>query len=112
MYLSALLAGFFLLALVLLDAFQTIILPRRPVGRFRITRLFFMVTWYPWTVLVSMLSSRRNREQFYSVYGPLALLLLFIVWALLLILAYALIFLGLKTGFADPTHPASLLQVL
>ena len=79
-------AGCVLLAFVLLDAFQTIILPRRPVGRFRITRLFFLVTWYPWTALAGILPSRRSREQLYSAYGPLALLALFILWALLLIL--------------------------
>jgi hypothetical protein len=40
------------------------------------------------------------------------LLVLFIVWALLLILAYGLIFLGLKTAFSDPTHPTTLIQML
>ena len=105
-------AGCVLLAFVLLDAFQTIILPRRPVGRFRVTRLFFLVTWYPWTALAGILPSRRSREQLYSAYGPLALLALFILWALLLILAYGLIFLGLGTVLADPTHPVSALEVL
>ena len=112
MHPAALLAGSILLAFVLLDAFQTIILPRRPVGRFRITRLFFLATWYPWTALAGILPARRTREQFYSAYGPLALLLLFIFWAVLLILAYGLIFLGLRTAFADPTHPTSPLQIL
>lgn len=112
MHVTALLAGSILLAFVLLDAFQTIILPRRPVGRFRITRLFFLATWYPWTVMVGLLPARRSREQFYSAYGPLALLVLFIVWALLLILAYGLIFLGLRAAFIDPTHPTSLMEVL
>jgi len=112
MHLTALLGGSILLAFVLLDAFQTIILPRRPVGRFRITRLFFLVTWSPWTALAGIVSSRRGREQLYSAYGPLALLVLFIIWALLLILAYGLIFFGLGMPFADPTHPASALGIL
>jgi hypothetical protein len=105
-------AGSILLAFVLLDAFQTIILPRRPVGRFRITRLFFLVTWYPWTALAGILPSRRSREQLYSAYGPLALLVLFIFWALLLIVAYGLIFFGLGKVFADPAHPVSALWIL
>jgi hypothetical protein len=112
MHFTALLAGSILLAFVLLDAFQTIILPRRPVGRLRITRLFFLVTWYPWTALVGFLPSRRSREQLYSAYGPLALLVLFIFWALLLILAYGLVFFGLGAPFADPTHPVSAFEVL
>ena len=67
--------GVVLLAFVLLDAFQPIILPRRPVGRLRITRLFYLVTWYPWSTLVALLPARKAREQMFSVYGPLALLL-------------------------------------
>lgn len=112
MHVAAILAGIFLLAFVLLDAFQTIILPRRPVGRFRITRLFFLVTWYPWTVITRLSPARRSREQMYSVYGPLALLMLFILWAFLLTAAYALIYFGLNMPFNDPTHPATFIQLL
>jgi hypothetical protein len=112
MHATATLVGSFLLAFVLLDAFQTIILPRRPVGRFRITRLFFLATWYPWTVIVGILPARRSREQMYSAYGPLALLVLFILWAWLLVVAYAFIFLGLNMPFADPMHPVTTLQIL
>jgi hypothetical protein len=112
MHFTALMAGSILLAFVLLDAFQTIILPRRPVGRLRITRLFFIVTWYPWTALAGVVPSRRSREQLYSAFGPLALLVLFIVWALLLILAYGLIFFGLGTVFADSIHSVSAYGVL
>jgi hypothetical protein len=112
MHPAAIIAGLFLLALVLLDAFQTIILPRRPVGRFRITRLFFLLTWYPWTQATRLLPSRRAREQMYSVYGPLALLMLFILWAMLLTCGYALAYFGLNMPFADPTHPATFLQIL
>ena len=39
------------------DAFQTIILPRRPTGRFRITRLFYIVTWVPWAALARRIRS-------------------------------------------------------
>jgi hypothetical protein len=105
MRLAYLLPGIFLLAFVLLDAFQTIILPRRPVGRFRITSLFFMLTWFPWTVLVRLSPSRRGREQMYSIYGPLALLLLFVVWASLLTVAYGFIYFGLGVTLIDPHHP-------
>ena len=112
MHVAASVAGILLLALVLLDAFQTIILPRRPVGRFRITQLFFLLTWYPWTAVTELLPSRRAREQMYSVYGPLSLLVLFMVWAMLLTFAYGLIYFGLHAPFNDPAHPATLLQQL
>ena len=112
MQLAYLLLGIFLLAFVLLDAFQTIILPRRPVGRFRITSLFFLLTWFPWTVLVRLSPSRRVREQMFSIYGPLALLLLFVVWASLLTVAYGFIYYGLGAVLIDPHHPMTMLQHL
>jgi hypothetical protein len=39
-----LIAGVVCLFAVLLDAFQTIILPRRATGRFRLTRIFYVIT--------------------------------------------------------------------
>jgi hypothetical protein len=37
-----------LLAVVLWDAFETIILPRRVSGRIRLTWLFYRFSWGPW----------------------------------------------------------------
>ena len=109
MHVLAVIFGCFFLAGVLLDAFQTIILPRRPVGRFRITRLFFLATWGPWKVLAGHWPVKRSREQIYSIYGPSTLLLLFGVWAMLLAAAYALIYFGMHNPFHDPMHPVSVL---
>jgi hypothetical protein len=108
MHVAAVIFGCVLLAGVLLDAFQTIILPRRPVGRFRITRVFFVATWGPWRFLTGHWPVKRNREQLYSFYGPLSLLLLFGLWAGLMVVAYALIYLGTHEPFRDPTHPVTL----
>ena len=94
-------SGVALLSIVLLDAFQTIILPRRPVGQLRITRAFFVCTWQPWRWIASRLRSRSARDEFYSVYGPMSLLLLFFVWALLLTSGFGLIFYGLHVPFRD-----------
>jgi hypothetical protein len=105
MHVLAEIFGVVFLAGVLLDAFQTIILPRRPVGRFRITRMFFLVTWGPWKWLAGHWPVRRSREQMYSIYGPSTLLLLFGVWATLLTAAYALIYFGMHLPFHDPMHP-------
>jgi hypothetical protein len=112
MHIAATLLGSIVLSSVLLDAFQTIILPRRPVGRLRITRVFFLLTWGPWAALAAAWPVKRSREQMYSIYGPLALLLLFMVWALLLVVAYALIYVGLGVPFIDPWHPIVLTERL
>ena len=79
MHLIALIAGLICCLAVALDAFQTIILPRRPAGRLRITRLFFILTWTPWRALAPRIGNMKAREQAYSVYGPLSLLLLLVV---------------------------------
>ena len=98
----AVIAGTVLLAVVLLDAFQSIILPRRPVGRFRITRIFFVSTWQPWKWIASLWRSRSAREQFYSIYGPLSLLMLIFWWAFLLTTGFGFVFFGLRLAFHDP----------
>ena len=102
MHVAALIFGSLLYVAVLLDAFQTIILPRRPVGRFRITRVFFLATWPPWTALTKLFFAPKKREQAYSTYGPLSLLLLFALWALMLVSAFGFLFFGLHMPLKDP----------
>ncbi len=92
MRVASLLLGLFFCLGVILDAFQTIILPRRPTGRFRITRLFYLATWRPWVAGASLTANRKVREQIYSIYGPMSLLLLLGLWAVLLVSGFGLIY--------------------
>ncbi len=112
MRVAALIAGLLFCLGVVLDAFQTIILPRRPTGRFRITRLFYVVTWLPWAALARHTRNPKVREQLYSMYGPGSLLLLLVVWALLLMAGFGLLFFGLHTPFADTMADATALARL
>jgi hypothetical protein len=91
------------------DAFQTIILPRRPTGRLRITRLFFIVTWVPWSALARRIRNRKLRETLYSTYGPGSLLFLLMVWAMLLVTGFGLLLFALGTPFADAMATPTLL---
>jgi Ion channel len=100
---AAFIAGLFCCLGVALDAFQTIVLPRRPAGRFQITRLFFIVTWAPWAVLAERARNSKVREQIYSIYGPLSLLLLLLLWALLLIFGFGLFYFSMHSPFSDAT---------
>ena len=100
--------GIACLSVVLLDAFQTIILPRRATGRFRLTALFYMATWRPWSFFVHRLSSVRKRESFFSYYGPMSLICLLALWAAGMVLGYALIFYALGSPFTDPAHSPGL----
>src|SRR5271157_2395987 len=96
-----LIAGIVCLLAVLLDAFQTIILPRRASGRFRLTRLFYAATWQPWVFLTRWLRDPRKRDFFYSYYGPMSLIFLLVLWAAVMVVGFALIFYGLGSPFHD-----------
>jgi len=84
------LLGLGIIALVLLDALETIIVPRRVTRRFRLARWFYRATWQPWWRLTALTSPRR-REQLNSFFGPLSLLGLLIVWATGLVFGFALL---------------------
>ena len=101
MHVAAFIAGLFFCLGVALDAFQTIILPRRPTGRFQITRLFFLATWTPWVMMAERASNKKVREQIYSVYGPLSLLLLLLLWALLLNSGFGMFYFSMRSPFGD-----------
>jgi Ion channel len=97
----ALAAGVVCLLGVLLDAFQTIILPRRATGRFRLTRIFYIVTWRPWSFFARRMPNPRKRETAFSFYGPMSLILLLVVWAAFLVLGFALLFFAIGSPFSD-----------
>ena len=104
----ALFAGIACLFTVLLDAFQTIVLPRRATGRFRLTRIFYILTWRPWAFLTQRLHNPRKRETAFSYYGPLSLIFLLIVWAGSMVVGFALIFYSLGSRFNDAAAAARL----
>ena len=94
-------AGVICLFAVLLDAFQTIILPRRATGRFRLTRIFYLVTWRPWAFLTRRFCSLKRRETVFSYYGPMSLIILLAVWAGAMVVGFALIYYALGSPFND-----------
>src|SRR5215470_1499831 len=95
-----------LILLTLWDAFQTIILSRRVVRRFRPTRAFYRLLWTPWRAVARRLPEGNRRENLLTVFGPLSLLLLIGLWALGLIVSFALLHWGLGSQLQD-THGGS-----
>jgi Ion channel len=89
--------GVLLIAIALLDAFETIVLPRRVTRQLRLARLFFRSTWRPWAALTPRMPSG-SREAYLSFYGPLSLIFLIIIWAALLIAGFGLINWGLGSA--------------
>src|SRR5262245_61556071 len=102
MHLLALLGGFGLLLIVLWDAFETIVLPRRVRRRLRLARAFYRITWLPWRALARRLQPGHARENLLSVYGPLSLLLLLATWAAMLVVGFALMHWGSGSPMKAP----------
>ncbi|HEV2238501.1 MAG TPA: ion channel [Ktedonobacterales bacterium] len=101
----ATLAAVLLIALVLWEAFETVVLPRRVSRRFRLTRVYFRVTWRAWSAVARRVPSPERRELTLAIFGPLALLGLLAFWVILLIVAYALLLWGLGSPLTDAaTH--------
>jgi Ion channel len=96
-----LLAAGFGLALILVimwDAFEAIVLPRRVTRRLRPTRLFYRATWRAWSFIGRRVAPEARRETYLSFYGPLSLLLLLAVWAASLIVGFALLYWALAVA--------------
>jgi hypothetical protein len=90
-----LVAGILLILIVLWEAFETIILPRRVRRRFRLTRFYYRSSWLPWSALANQIETRRRRETLLSFYGPLSLIGLLVLWAAVLIFGFAIVQYGL-----------------
>jgi voltage-gated potassium channel Kch len=84
-------AGILSILAILLDAFETVVLPRRVQRAFRLTSWFYRRTWVPYRKLANRIPSRARRENFLSYFGPLSLIFLLILWAAGLIFGFALL---------------------
>ncbi len=100
MHIAAAIAGLLIIALILWEAFETIILPRRVQRRWRITRFFYQLTWMPFRAGARRIKKRQLRDSVLALFGPGSLLALFIFWAFGLIIGYALLEYGLRLPLA------------
>src|SRR2546430_1298987 len=82
--------GVAIFLIVLWDAFEAIILPRRVTRKFRLARLFYRSTWKTWRFVICLIPKPKTREALLGFYGPLSLLVLVGVWAVGLVLGFGL----------------------
>ena len=83
--------GTALLAVMLADAVQTVVVARRAQGLPRLTQWLFQLTWQPLAAIARQIKSPTRRENVLCVYGPLSLLLLLTWWAAGMIFGFALV---------------------
>lgn len=82
-------AGLILILIVLGDAFETMVLPRRVTRRVRLARLFFRYCWKLWLLIAKLIRSHRGIETFLGFFGPFTMLMLVILWATGLVFGFA-----------------------
>jgi hypothetical protein len=92
-------SGILIVVGVLWDGFATIILPRTVAPLRRLSGRFQQWSWWIWSACARRITSSGLRLSFLSVYGPLYVMLLLVVWGALLIVAFAMIYLGLGPRF-------------
>jgi hypothetical protein len=85
---AAIVVGLALVGAGLWDAFESVVLPRRVSRRVRIANAFYRLTWRPYAAFASRLGDDR-REAYLSFYGPLSMILLLGVWAVVLVVGFA-----------------------
>ena len=91
----AVVGGLAIIWVVLLDAFETVVLPRRVLRHFKLTAYFLRRTWVPWRGIARRIQTSSRQQNFLGYFGPLSLILLLGFWAAGLIFGFALIQYGI-----------------
>jgi hypothetical protein len=91
----AIVAGVVIIVVVLLDAFETVVLPRRVTRQFKLTAWFYRRTWIPWKRLAAAIRTPSRQQSFLGYFGPLLLFMLLAFWATGLIFGFALLQYGI-----------------
>ncbi len=93
-HIPAIFTGVVIIAVVLLDAFETVVLPRRVTRQFKLTAWFYRQTWIPWKRIAAHIQTLSRQQSFLGYFGPLSLFFLLGFWAVGLILGFALLQFG------------------
>jgi hypothetical protein len=99
--------GFGLIVVILWEAFETIVLPRRVQRRLRLTSLVYGASWHPYARLARSMPVGKRRESFVGFFGPLSLLLLLAFWAAGLVVGFAVVYWSLDAAVHVPDPPVT-----
>jgi Ion channel len=106
------LAGLAIILAILLDSFETVVLPRRITRQFRLTAWFYRNTWRPWARLARHIKSAGRREAVLGYFGPLSLIVLLGLWAVGLIFGFALLQYGAGEHLQLSNEPITFARIL
>jgi hypothetical protein len=99
--------GLAIVVAVLWDAFEALVLPRRVTRKFRLSRGYYRAAWGFWSAVARRISPGRFKETYLSVFGPLSLLVLFMLWAAGMVCGFALVHSGVGGAVATSGEPMS-----
>src|SRR4051812_8292932 len=83
--------GVGLVFLILEDAFETVVLPRRVSRPYRPTRLYYRTVWRICVFIVDALPVGRVRKAVLGGFGPMSIFGLFNLWAIGLVFGFGLL---------------------
>jgi len=108
----ALIFGIVIICIVLQDAFETVVLPRRVTRHFKLTALFLRRTWIPWKKVAGWIRTPSLQQSFLGYYGPLSLIMLLAFWAAGLIFGFALLQYGIGGHEQLGNEPITFARIL
>ena len=91
LHLAAGLLGVFLIGFILWEGFETIVLPRTVSRKLRLTRGFYRSAWPVVSWIARRVCADGKRDLFLAYFGPLSLPVLLSLWAVVLIVGFALV---------------------
>jgi hypothetical protein len=97
--------GLLIWAAVLWDEFATIVLPRTVAPMRRLSGRFYKLSWGLWSAIGRRIGNSDLKLSFLAIYGPVSVMALLVLWAVLLIFAFALIYLGVEDRFQADRGP-------
>jgi hypothetical protein len=97
-----LLCGAVLVAIVLYDVFETVVVPRKTGRRFRVAPLISLWLWPLWRSIGIRLQPAWRREDFLGTFAPFVIVVLLVTWVLTLVIGFGLILHGLGDQIVPP----------
>jgi drug/metabolite transporter superfamily protein YnfA len=88
------LIGILIVVIVTADVFQSVVVPRRTPRTFKVSSLLTRTLWMPWRDI--SLRFKGQREYLLSIFAPLSLMLLLMVWVIALVVGFGLILYAMK----------------
>lgn len=103
------LGGWLVVAVILWDALATIVIPKTVDRRVSLSSIYYNFTWRIWHRLGRKMREGSLRSAILAGYAPISLILLFVIWAGMLVVGFTLIHVGAHTlgpdiGFGDTLY--------